>query len=407
MIETIRRNWLFFLPLAVFAFYYTFQNIIGYNQYPHTVVLKFVTALGLSSLSFVMAYILFPVRWIDKLTFNTPTIVKEEHVYMFIAALFTVVMIAACITADRIPIIEALRGATSEELFNDRNNFLRGREGSGQILNYMFAILTQALLPLVLTWSFWKKHYLRYAILAIFSIGTFLTLSKAAFFCVSAPLTALFLLQGRWRAALASVVGFIASVAVLYVLASGVTGAWQAKAQGAPVAPAQVAMPSDTPAKYNVFHERTQSMLIANRILWIPYVTALDWFRYQEERLDGKYVMGQSIRPIAMLMGKDRLYLEREVAELQWGGPSGATSNAVFFADAWLNWGPIGCILYAALLALTIKVISSTGYKPIIAASVLPVWISCFSALPPVFFSAGLGFLLIAALFLRRGNHEA
>jgi hypothetical protein len=76
----------------------------------------------------------------------------------------------------------------------------------------------------------------------------------------------------------------------------------------------------------------------------------------------------------------------------------------VFFADAWLNWGLIGVVLYSAMFAATIKIIVRTGYPPLMAASVMPIWIACFSPLPPVYFSGGLGFLLIAAVLTRNGK---
>ncbi|WP_439373075.1 hypothetical protein [Bradyrhizobium sp. DASA03120] len=124
------------------------------------------------------------------------------------------------------------------------------------------------------------------------------------------------------------------------------------------------------------FGERSALALIANRIVWIPYATATDWFRYQRERL----------------------HLEKEVAALQWGSSEGAFSNAVFFADAWRGGGALGVMLYSALLALTIKTID----PPLIAAASMPVWLACVSALTLVYFSGGLGFLLVLALALGR-----
>lgn len=427
MLRIIKSHWLFLLPLAVFVGYYTFQNIIGFAHYPHETVMTFVTALALSAISYTLTYLYFPVGWADSLSSRSPTPEQLERACLWIVATFAVVIVVACLTTDRIPLVEALTGASAGQLFEDRANFLRERTGAGQILNYAFAILSQAVMPLALTYAFWARTSWRRWALVIFTVGTFLTLSKAAFLCVSAPLIALFCMQGRWRAAAGAVASFVASVAVMYVLASGIVGVWIEKADtaimavqqgqsfGDPLGKAkavtassksvpsnQVALPSDTPMEYNVFGKRTALLVVANRIVWIPYVTALDWFKYQEVKLHGDYVYGRSIRPIAFAMGEKRLYLEKAVAELQWGCANCATSNAVFFADAWLNWGPLGVILYSALFALTIKLIATSGYLPLVAASVLPVWIACFSALPPVYFSGGLGLLALAALAIRK-----
>lgn len=395
MIRFAQRNWLFLLPLVVFAGYYGVQNVFGFLFYPYDMPLTFLVALILCVGSYILAYEVVPLRWIDRINGSR---LNLEAFSLATMVVFFLVVLAACVTTDHIPILESLSGASAPDLAGYRNDFLRGRMGSGQILNYAFAILSQSLMPLALTYAFWARVHWRKLALAIFVVGASITLSKAAILLVAAPLAALFAMQGRWRAVAGTLVGFIASIAVMYVLASGILGSWQSKAVGEPVAAHQVEMPSDVPAQYNVFASKNPILLVANRIVWIPYATAIDWFRYHKEVLQRKYVLGRSIGPVAFLMGEKRLSLEREVANFEWGGDSGNTSNAVFFADAWLNFGLAGVIFYSALLAITIKIIVRTGYQPLMAASVMPVWIACFSPLPPVYFSGGLGFLLALAV---------
>ncbi|MGY3364194.1 hypothetical protein ACVWZL_001319 [Bradyrhizobium sp. GM2.4] len=324
-----------------------------------------------------------------------------EWLCLAILAGFILVMALACITAEHIPVIEAIKGAPSDQLFGDRNNFLRERVGPGQLLNYAHAILTQGLMPFALTYAFYARLRWRFWALALLAMAVATTLAKSAFIAIALPLIALFMMQGRWRAAGATLAGFVASIALMSVLASGVVGAWMARAEGQPVAVRQVELPADTPAQYNAFGERSAIALLANRVVWIPYATALDWFRYQQERLGGGYVLGRSIRPVAMLMRRERLHLEKEVAALQWGVSAGTTSNAVFFADAWLNWGVLGVVIYSAFFAWTIRMVETTEFQPLLAAAALPVWLACVSALPPVYFSGGLGFLLLLAMVLR------
>lgn len=409
MIEHAKKHWLFLMPLLVFAGYYSLQNIIGFMKYPALRIALFLFALALSAAAYILTYRVFPTAWADRIAVRLGASDKLNSCCIAIVVAFLAVIVISCITADNIPIVEAFKGASADTLANDRNEFLRGRQGAGQILSYAFAMMSQAFMPLAVAYGFWSFKSWRYLAAAIFAAGCALTLSKAAFLCISAPLAAIFLMDRRWLAASAAILGFVLSVGAMYYLASGAIGASMPESERSTrqtqiasiSGGSQVAMPSDVPMEYNVFGKRTQTLLIANRILWIPYATAIDWFRYQEEKLDGGYVFGQSIRPIAMLTGKDRIFLESEVAELQWGGPSGATSNAVYFADAWLNWGAAGVILYSAIFAATIKLIISSGNPPVIAASAMPVWIACFSALPPVYFSAGLGFLLMIALAFR------
>lgn len=403
LIEYAKRNWLFLLPLVIFAGYYGFQNVLGFMYYPYEPAMTFLVSLTICILSYIVAYDGAPVGWIDR--------IRGVHIDFHLLSLATIaafafVCVAACLTTDHVPLLSALSGASAPDLAAYRNEFLRGRTGSGQILNYAFAILSQSFMPLAITYAFWIRAGWRWIALAVFVLGASLTLSKAAMLLVVAPLIALFLMQARWRPAVATFVGFLASIAVMYVLASGVIGAWKSKATGRPIAVHQVEMPSTPPPEYNAFASDNPVLLVANRVVWIPYATAIDWFRYHKEVLGRKYVLGRSISPVAFLMGKNRLYLEREIATFEWGVDVGNTSNAVFFADAWLNWGLLGVVIYSIFFALTIKIIAHTGYPPLMAASVMPIWIAGFSALPPVYFSGGLGFLLILALVCRHHAPE-
>lgn len=394
----LKQHWLFSLPLLIFLTFYTLQNIPCLMYLPTDLVLQFIVALSLAVVSYIGAYLLVPIRWSAGFAVSFQWI---ERASLAIVVGFVALMILCCVTADRIPLVEALKGASFSQLFDDRNNFLKGRIGSGQILNYGFAIMVQSLMPLAVAVAFWSRASWRWPAAVLFTIGTSLTLAKSSFVYVAVPLIALFLMQARWKAAAAMLCAFVVMLAVMSTLSSGIVGKWEALARGEKVKESQVELPSDTPERYNIFHQRTALALMANRIVWIPYVTALDWFRFQQEKLDGVYVLGRSIRPVAFLLGEPHLPLEKRVAELQWGTSSGATSNAVFVADAWLNWGPLGVIVYAILLALTIKLIQASNYPPLIAASAMPVWLTGVSALPPVYFSGGLGFLLVAALALR------
>lgn len=398
MAQILRRHWLFLLPLLIFVSFYAFQNIPGLLFLPTELVFRFLVALSLATVSYVGAYFLIPIRWSAGFAISQQWI---ERLSLAIVAGFFVLLALCCVTADRVPLVEALRGASFLDLFHDRNDFLRERIGSGQLLNYAFAIMTQSLMPFAVAVAFWSRSRWRWLAVILFAVGTSLTLAKASFIYVAMPLIMLFLMQSRWRAAGATLLAFVLMLGVMSTLSSGVVGAWERTAHGEHVTQTQVALPADTPARYNIFGEHTALALIANRIVWIPYATALDWFRYQDEKLDGSYVLGRSIRPVAALLGQPRLQLEKEVAALQWGSSGGGTSNAVFIADAWLNWGPLGVIVYALMLALTIKLIEASDYPPLIAAAAMPVWLTGVSALPPVYFSGGLGFLLVAALLLR------
>ncbi|MBY9051661.1 hypothetical protein K7462_30760, partial [Pseudomonas fluorescens] len=129
-------------------------------------------------------------RWIDRLKINIP--IDYGALSVLIVIVFACIAIAACLTADHVPLFSALGGVSGPELAMYRNEFLRGRHGSGQLLNYGFAILSQGLMPLALTYGFWSGARWRYLALIVFTFCSALTLSKAAILLIAAPLLALF-----------------------------------------------------------------------------------------------------------------------------------------------------------------------------------------------------------------------
>ncbi len=474
MLSKLGKHWLFLMPLAVFAGYYSLQNIVGYFRYPSEIINRMVLALVICAASYIISYKYFPIGWADRISVFSVRESTQKYIAHAITVLFIMVIVISCCGAE-VPLFEAFKGASAYELAEYRNSFMRGQSGSGQLINYLYAIFLQALMPFAVAYFFCTENKFRYLAISIFIFGASLSLSKGIFLCVAAPMIAVYLMRRRWFSAAGVFGGFFLSAALMYFIASGAVGVFLERVnfsaygpvssepveglqasklsadqirnlspqqiqqltpeQVRSLSPAQlkqfkpsqvsalskeqksllssqqieeitpkaIALQSDVPDHYNIFTQKNQTLLILNRIIWIPYVTALDWFRYQDLHMGGKYLLGKSIRPIAYLTNSERVYLEKDVAELQWGGPSGATSNAVFFADAWLNWGALGVIVYSMLLALTIKLIITSGNSALVAASGFPVWVACFSALPPVYLSAGLGFLLILALIFRGG----
>ena len=93
---------------------------------------------------------------------------------------------------------------------------------------------------------------------------------------------------------------------------------------------------------------------------------------------------------------------------MQWGqnSTSTASSNAVFFVDAWLNFGLLGIIFYAGFFAVAIKLIIASRFPPLIAAAVVPAYTACFVALPAVFLSGGLAVFVLLAILTRQRVDE-
>lgn len=408
----IQRHWLFLTPLLAISAFYGVQNLPGAISLQSEFVILFLHICGVSVLSYAACYFIVPTNWLQQ---SFPKLVLDRQLNVGALtglSLYILVLFVAVITADHVPLLAAFQGAGGGDLAEYRETFLRARTGPWQILNYLYVILNNSVMPIVVTYAFWKKRHWRFLAGAIFVVGLSLTLQKGAIASAALPLAALFLMNRQWRSLIVVVIMLFAFIAAMYVIASGrlssilpTTGSWHESSE----APASVELAdpffnaSDVPAEYNLLGGTNQITLAFNRIAWIPYVTAIDWLRYQEVVLNGDMVLGRSIKPVALLLGLPPLHIEREVSSFQWGQNSTGTSssNAIFIVDAFVNFGWIGVVLYSGLFAFSIKLIVRTGFDPLIASAIVPVYTACFVPLPPVFLSGGLAIFVVLALFLR------
>jgi hypothetical protein len=153
---------------------------------------------------------------------------------------------------------------------------------------------------------------------------------------------------------------------------------------------------------------RTQALLrraeyLTNRIIWIPYVTAYDWFRFHREVLADRHLFGESIGVVAWARGLDRYPTENQVFKYQYGvfAVSTATANAVYFADAYLNFGWIGVVLYSLMIGVIFHVIRASRSLPLLAVSVMSTFGLMVGSFPANVLSGGLFVLVLLAWLLR------
>lgn len=411
----VARHWIFILPLAIYAAYYSIQNFVPTATAPIDVRLTFVALMCISIFSYFVGYVFVPVRWAQRLVGGRLPANIGGAAAAVSLVLFALCLIIACATAEHVPLFEALRGATGGDLANWRETFLKARTDTlGIVLNYTYAIFIAAVAALTVTYAYYARLWWRHFALAILALGLSLTLEKGAFSAAAFPLIALFLMQRRFLAAAGAAASFVLFLVLMYYLASGRVGeiihatpeSTVTATVASQIAPdPQVVNGSATPAKYNITGRTDQLSLAVNRVVWIPYITALDWLRYQHEVLKGQLVLGRSIKPFAALTRQTPIYLEREVANFEWGqnATGTASSNTVFFVDAWLNFGVVGVLVYSMIFGFIVRLIVASNYPPLLAASIVPVWLMCFEELPPVLFSGGLGFLIVIALLVGDG----
>lgn len=417
VLAALRAHWLFVVPLGFFALHYTLQNVPGYLTLPKDLVTTFMSIMALTVAVYVLVYRYAKVDWVERIIPLRPSLVTVDAVAGIGMLVYLAILVTTCATAQHVPLFAAFAGASALELGEYRETFLRTRTDMGVGLKYAYVILNNSVMPIVVTYALWSIKWWRHLALTLFVVGLSLTLQKGAIAAAALPLLVLFAMQRRRRAFIVTAVSSVALVILMYILASGRLGSiveesgpetWQASetfkdSRTESRADVQVRNASAVPESYNILGRDDQLSLIVNRVVWIPYVTAIDWLRYRRDELHGKLVLGRSIKPFAFLLGKPPINLENEVSALQWGqNETGtASSNAVFFVDAWVNFGVLGVIAYAALFAFTVKVIATSRFVPLTVSAVVPVYTACLVALPPVFLSGGLAIFLVLALLLR------
>lgn len=409
MIKYLERHFLLLLPLGIIAICYCFQNVVGVSTLPRELVTRFLMILILSVLVTIVAYFVAPrlqigLRWPIRFT-------EKQFNYLAISSIlaYVVILLVACLTAKAVPIVAAFGGAGAADLADLRESLFRTRMGGWGTLNYLYVIFNNSIMPIVTVYFFWGLRKGRWLVALIFAIGLTLTLQKGAIFSLSLPLLTFFAMQRRLWISFTIILLTLLVIVFMYVFASGRVGALMnlTEVKDQLFQRGVVANVSDVPPVYNVMGSSSQLALALNRILWIPYVTAIDWLRYQRDHLEGRYVMGRSIRPVAFIFGIDPLYLEREVSSMQWGQNSTGTasSNAIFFVDAWVNFGFFGVVFYSFLFGVVIRLISDSQFPPLIASAIVPIYTACFVSLTAIFFSGGLAiFCVLAVLVGARQN---
>src|SRR3954470_17566214 len=103
-------------------------------------------------------------------------------------AVFLLFLLVTFATAEHIPILSAIRGASATELDAQRGAFLKGRTGLEAVLPYLGALLVTALLPFSLVHLFIEKSRFRYLFLVIFIAFSVSFLVKSLFINAAFPL---------------------------------------------------------------------------------------------------------------------------------------------------------------------------------------------------------------------------
>lgn len=348
------------------------------------------------------------------------TVIAWVSVVLYIATI-----IVASHTTDFTPLGAALRGGSDLDIANARANFLANRSGIESFLRYSAVILGRAVMPFFIVYAYWTKNRFRHVILIGLLLCYFLFLEKALPVFLFLPLILLNLQKRRFFLVATNLLSLLIAIGLLAFLAQGglhdttknlnvqkkeyiyekstlvnITKNVITDDPTLHFYPLYVAFPEENQAgiKY-------RSIIILNRALWIPYVTAYDWLKFQDVVLNGELTYGRSIGIVSWLLGEPKLQIERMVYKYEGLGGDGA-SNTVFFVDAKIAFGWCGVFVYCILFTLIANLILSSKNEPAKIASVTGFFTVCLSPLTASLLSGGLFFYILICLLIRPAPSE-
>lgn len=392
-----------YFHLWVIVGYYFLQSIFGFFVYEFNYAALFfvIAVVSCCVYLFFFGYI-FTDKIVGRIVNRESRVaISAVNFSCLIFGFYLVLVLYSSLTSEQIPLFMVFRGATVDELAKSREMFLRAREGWETILVYINAIFIMALVPYCVASLFYVRHKFRFYFLLLFLFSLTLTLEKSVAVMALIPIIILNVNSSKILKSKKNSFGLIV-VLIIFIAAVSFLARGGLKDEDS-TAP-ELESASSMPVEYQLFKCDSQLCYVANRITWIPYATAIDWLRYQDMELKGDYALGRSIGLVASIIGQPKINLEREVFGFQWGQNETGTgsANTVYFVDAFVNFSWFGVILYAAVLALIVKIIFVSDNIPVKCTSFVSLFYLGVNSLPPMLFSGGLIVIVLLALFFRQ-----
>lgn len=373
-----------------------------------------------------------------KLRFEYVVLPVSVWYWIAVSALivYLVAMLYAIISSGAVPLAVALEGGGLFEISDARGQFLSALEGGASVLRYVIFILGRSLIPLVLVAAFHHRNYYRYVLAVVLLSLSLVTLEKAAPIFTFLPLIIYFLWMRKIKASVIMSVSMLTLIVILTFLAMGgikdvLYKDNSVSTQATPEKIVEMKIPDDITqihgpggreGRFYLLHlafpdlsiaTHTEAaygklIVISNRIIWIPYITAYDWLKFHEDVLGGKLTMGRSISLVHLLYGEPKISLEKMVYVYEFGASPGGVgaSNTIFFVDAKLAFGWLGVIIYCLVFTFCAACIFSSDNVSLKVASVTCFFIAAVSSLTATLLSGGLAVYVLLAFLLPRAGSE-
>lgn len=415
-----KMHW--FLPVLIFVLYVP-QSLIGvmfFHPFIGDTGWLFVVMLLLSLSVYVGTYTFIGRREVGVRLDRYAIEVNSGAVIRFIVIPYVLMYSYVLFTTEAVPLWEAIHGACASDLAIYREGLFRTRVGVEAIFNYVNSIFTVLLMPYAMLVLYLSRHKFRHWILGIFVFSLLISLEKSLILRAALPL--LILVANGYSNRLGYSVGKIAVViVVVIVVVAAISKGQLADRNCSPelgsvvdvvetvdetIGGGKFAEKSPHLKKYFPLGYDDPITFLVNRVVWIPYITAIDTLNYSRDRLSGRLLLGSSSGVVSFFTARERVHLEREVFSYEWGQNSTGTgsANAVYISDAFVNFGWAGIIIGSMLLALITHIFQAT--TNIVAKSIYYTYAILLSmgSIFGVLFSGGLVLALLIAMFVK---HES
>jgi hypothetical protein len=396
----------YYLAGAMFAYYGLFPAVVQAVWGIDVYYWKLATVATIAAASIVAG---FHIPVFDHLLQGVrPIVLPARPVAYGIWGAFTVLVLVILVTADGIPFISALAGAsTAQDLVVQRQDFLAARQGWEAVLPYLNVMFMGSIIPYALGVLFVNQHALRWIVLPLIIAYSLLALEKILVVKVLAPLFILGLRRRAWNTAILVFMAVL-TLGVFYLTTHLSRGETLPKDMAIAEAISKAAPAAQAPATSSVvtyFSTAYQPGGAIDLLIWrsiaVPMFTAADALKVIDNELDNQLQFGATstfLAPIAKIVtGRDKINFDAMVYTYQWGSHLGR-ANSAYFNEARVNFGWPGVVGFSLIIGLCLRMFSRSPDP-------------AFAALWPLFcwnvFQAGLigtllsnGFVLVFAFVL-------
>ena len=385
-------KWAFWaFTFVLFIFYLLTPTLIYFLVVPNELYLKLT---GLTSVTLASMFCGYSCKALDgRFLANSPRITVNASSYIFITlVLFTLYISVTLLTAPSIPILSSISASDANALSVERGEFLKGRQGAWVILLYLSSLLTSTLVPYCIVLAYSTRSRVRHLLCVLFLLFSVSFLVKALFFNLMIPLMALLAEQKKLGKKMLFVAFVVACTTLVVLIALSGYGSLDGSGPAASTADYfSSAYVPDSTFKFLVY-----------RMIAVPIFSVVDTLHVHAVSFNGDLLYGSTSTFFSTVFGFERINLERFVAEYQYGGWNDfANSNVVFIADAYVNFGWLGVIIFGGMVGLSFRIFKLSQDIGIRSLALLYAFLLYSSPLIGMMLSNGFAIFFVQALFIR------